>query len=710
MTNRARYLAAAAMAAAVFALYVLTLSPSAAMWDAGEYIAAVKSLGVPHQPGNPLFILIGHVAGLLPLSPSYAVRINLLAAFASAVTAGLWFLCAERVLRDSIEQGALRLAASAVAALLGATAFTVWNQSVVMEKVYPLALVALALTSWLLFVWLDRKDGRASDRLLVLIAYVVGLGYAIHPAGLLTAPAVAAAVATKRPRTLLRWKLIAVLAVAFVGGASPFAVLPIRAAYQPFINESAVSACEQGKLEARCTFNSETARRLVGTIQREQYGGNVIAVRRAPFSAQVQMFWLYFKWQWLRDPGFRSPLLQSFIAATMLVLGIFGLTSLRRRSSAESSIRTPNAPHFWYFAALTATFTVVLIYYLNFRFGWSQSPGVLDEMGNAVAREPRDRDYFYMWTFSLWGLLAGLGLAHLGLGSVGSVGSGVWGVKAKTPSRSGPKPHTLNLRPAVLALALLPLVANWSAASRRGQRFTSEWAADMLNSVEQNAVLITNGDNDSFPLWYAQEVEGVRRDVTVALTPYLGMEWYARQLNQRAHLWNLSNEELDTIPAYREFTEPMQFTHGNIQTAIPPGFLTRDQLLVLRAIKDSFPSRPIYFSFGPYMHPMGLDPYIKRVGLVQKLMPAPVREDRDTIRTQSGAYVDLPGTLALWKRYGAPRQLLREGKWVDRASSDVPLYYALIAQDLAIGLDARGDRAQADAVIELARKVVAVVQ
>src|SRR5438046_2039740 len=155
MPNRDRYVAAGGVTAAILVLYLLTLSPSAAMWDAGEYIAAVKSLGIPHQPGNPLFILIGHVAGLLPLSPSYAVRINLLAAVSSAVTAGLWFLCAERMLRATIERQALRIAAAAAASVLGATAFTVWNQSIVMEKVYPLALAALALTSWLILVWLD---------------------------------------------------------------------------------------------------------------------------------------------------------------------------------------------------------------------------------------------------------------------------------------------------------------------------------------------------------------------------------------------------------------------------------------------------------------------------------------------------------------------------------------------------------------------------
>ena len=144
MPRRDSYLAGAVVTAAVFLLYLLTLSPSAAMWDAGEYIAAVKSLGVPHQPGNPLFVLIGHVAGMVPLSSNYAVRINILAALGSAIAGGLWFLCAERVLRERIASNRTRLAAAAVAALLGATAFTVWNQSVVMEKVYPVSLAGLA--------------------------------------------------------------------------------------------------------------------------------------------------------------------------------------------------------------------------------------------------------------------------------------------------------------------------------------------------------------------------------------------------------------------------------------------------------------------------------------------------------------------------------------------------------------------------------------
>ena len=158
-----------------------------------------------------------------------------------------------------------------------------------------------------------------------------------------------------------------------------------------------------------------------------------------------------------------------------------------------------------------------------------------------------------------------------------------------------------------------------------------------------------------------------------------------------------------------ETPHPVRFTHGEIDATIPAGFLTRDQLLVLRAIKDSFPNRGIYFSFGPYAQQLGLGAYVKRVGLVQKLMPQPVREGPDTVRLENG-FVDIPRSLALWRSYEGAKQVVREGKWVDQASRDVPLYYALVGADLAVGLESRGRRAEADEVISLARRVVDAVR
>ncbi|HWC72675.1 MAG TPA: DUF2723 domain-containing protein, partial [Gemmatimonadales bacterium] len=108
------YVIAACISVAALILYVLTLAPTTSFWDASEYIAATHALGIPHPPGNPFFIIVAHVWGLLPLGADYARRINLLAAVTSAASAGLWFLICERGLRETaIPQLWRRVAAAA---------------------------------------------------------------------------------------------------------------------------------------------------------------------------------------------------------------------------------------------------------------------------------------------------------------------------------------------------------------------------------------------------------------------------------------------------------------------------------------------------------------------------------------------------------------------------------------------------------------------
>src|SRR5215212_1654171 len=109
------YRAAAIAAVMVFALYLITLAPSVAMWDTGEYMAAVKVLGLPHPPGNPFFMLLGHAFASLPLPVGYAARINIMAALASACSAGLWFLVTERVVSRWIVERWQRLLVASLA-------------------------------------------------------------------------------------------------------------------------------------------------------------------------------------------------------------------------------------------------------------------------------------------------------------------------------------------------------------------------------------------------------------------------------------------------------------------------------------------------------------------------------------------------------------------------------------------------------------------
>jgi len=715
--ERPSYTAAATASALVFTLYLLTLSPTVAMWDTGEYMAAVKVLGIPHPPGNPFFMLLAHAFASLPIPVSYAAKINILAALASACSAGLWFLITERIVARWIDDRLQRRIVAGIATLLGATAFTVWNQSVVNEKVYTVSLLFLTITTWLILQWIENPNSKRADRLLILAAFLIGLGYANHPAGFLALPGAGIAVVMTRWRTLLRWKLMLASLGALTLGLTPFAYEPIRAAYFPAINEGAPTACNT-KLEADCTFTRVTTHRWADVINRAQYPPKI--GRQAPFTAQVGMWWLYFKWQWLRDSDDAAPGLQFILAFVLLALGLLGGYVHWQRDRKT----------FWYFGPLMFTITLALIYYLNFKYGWSQS----QELGDSVDREVRDRDYFYIWSFSAWGVWAAIGLAFLWqqlalvLGGEGDSEVENKGNRQRESAPSGwPTRRGLTLAAPILLIALIPLVGNWKFASRANDTFTQQWARDYLNSVEPYAVVVTNGDNDTFPLWYAQEVEGVRRDVTVAVSTYLGSDWYARQMIRRpVETYDAANgpalyrnkewkkpsgpplkmtyAEADSIPDYIEVTQPAVFRKGDLTLHIPPSYLMRYQLVLLRLIRDSFPERPIYVSAGGGQG-LGMEPYLLTQGFVQKLVDHPLTDTPATPKI-AGLFVDVARTKALWDTvYRAPDSLKKEGDWVDRASANIPNTYVWSGSVLAEALSRQGDVAAAMAITDKVRLI-----
>src|SRR3954468_11677614 len=283
---RPSYKSAATAALAVFLLYLVTLAPSTAMWDTSEYIAAAYTLGLPHPPGNPFFVLLGRFFAVLPIAPNVAMRVNILAALSSAGAAGMWFLITERVLVGWLPERWQRIAGGSLAALIGATAFTVWAQSVVNEKVYTVSLFGLALVSWLTVRWCDDPDGRKADRLLVLIAYLSGLGYANHMAGFLALPAVGGGFLIRRPAPLFRPQLLLAIAGALLLGMTPFLTQPIRAAYFPPINEGETTGCVT-KIAVDCTFSKTTYDRFMYNFNRKQFDKPALTERQVPFSAQI---------------------------------------------------------------------------------------------------------------------------------------------------------------------------------------------------------------------------------------------------------------------------------------------------------------------------------------------------------------------------------------------------------------------------------------
>ncbi|MDB4880229.1 MAG: hypothetical protein JWL60_1675 [Gemmatimonadetes bacterium] len=689
------YGAAAVVGAVVLLLYAATLAPTTALWDASEYITAAYTLGIPHPPGNPLFILLGRVASLVPVG-GVAVRINMLAAVCSAFSCAVWFLVAERVLSSWFPLRWTRLLGAGVAALLSATAFTVWNQSVVNEKVYTVSLAFFAVVSWLTVLWCDDPDGRRADRLLVLVAYLIGLGYTNHPAGFLVGPAVGVAVLARRPSTLLRWRLLLAAALALMFGLTPFAVLPIRAAHHPAMNQGETTGCT-GTIGLACTFSGTTADRLAAHVNREQYGKPDLAQRQAPFTAQVGMWWLYFKWQWLRDSHGTQPGTQAALAVLFLALGIAGGVVHWRHDRAS----------FWFFGPLVVTVTIVLVYYMNFKYGASQAPEL-----TGVEREVRDRDYFYLWSYSAWSVWAALGLAAC------------WRAIADRVRIGGAR-RWVTAAP-VLLLGLVPLLGNWRDASRAGETAPREWARDLLNSVEPYGILVTLGDNDTFPLWYAQQVEGVRPDVTVAVTSLLNTDWYIRSLMRqpivrydaargpavyrgrewpmpRTPILSMSVDQVDAIPEYVEVRTPQLFQAGQIRAIVDPaklefGVPVRSDILVLQMLKDNLGVRPLYLArtSGGYVSALGLEAYALSQGLATKIMPAPIAPSPGIVPVRGLGHLDVARTRALYDGFGAPRAIIARGDWVDRPSVGIALTYISIALLMGDVLDQAGATAEAE--------------
>ncbi|GAB3533506.1 DUF2723 domain-containing protein [Pontibacter brevis] len=145
--------------------------------------------------------------------------------------------------------------------------------------------------------------------------------------------------------------------------------------------------------------------------------------------------------------------------------------------------------------------------------------------------EPRERDYTFagsFYAFSIWIGLGVMGLADL-------LGKGL----KNTQTRAAVATLIGLFVPGIMA------AEGWDDHDRSGRYHSVDSAKNLLDSCAPNAILFTNGDNDTFPLWYAQEVEGYRTDVRVAVLSYLNTDWYIDQMKRRSYLsepWPLSLE------------------------------------------------------------------------------------------------------------------------------------------------------------------------
>ncbi len=514
---------AALAALTLAALYTVTLAPDVTFWDAGELIAAVDSRGIPHAPGTPLFVLLARVWSDALWFLSRAAATNLFSAACTALAGGITALMIARATGGR--------AHALAAALCAGVASTVWLNATETE-VYAASL----LLSWLALYTAERAGRSGESRWLVLTAYLLSLAVPLHLSALAAAPA-AALLCTHGSRGK-RWGdgafVVGIcMLAAGVGTASPLlaalAIIPlasglllqpvkrralsvtmtvialvafsgvlfllIRAQHDPVINSGNPSS-----------WNS-----LWAVIGREQYGSNFMWPRRAPLWLQLGNLFQYFDWQFGLGlaPGAAPSMARSATSVLYVVLGVSGCLAHKRADA-----RTWRA-----FLVLWLCGGFGLVAYMNFKAGVSLGYGFVPDN----AHEARERDYFFALAMWVWGAWSGYGAVALA-------------------ARLSAK-----LVPIGVLVAALPIVLNWRVADRRngGEAELPRTVADaLLWSAPPNAVLLTAGDNDSFPLWYLQAVHGARPDVIVVVTPLLGADWYREQLARRWGRGALANKEV----------------------------------------------------------------------------------------------------------------------------------------------------------------------
>jgi len=522
---RAALLAAASLAA----VYVATLAPGVTFWDAGEFIAAAHSLGIPHPPGTPLFVvLLGAWAKLLAFLP-FAAATNLFSSACSAAAVGLTTLWIARATREPLAGLAAGIAAGVMS--------TVW-QNATETEVYAASL----LLSVAAIVAADRAGRTGDARYTLLTAYLLALAVPVHLSALVAAP-VAVLLAASRPaggfdgRTALVLSGVSVatagvgrMSVSVISGGLMLILLAVVPRREAFENGDArrarvavaiaavivgcIALSAVGFLIVRSRFdpainqdNPRTWGQLAYTVARRQYDVAGLWPRRAPIWLQLANWFEYADWQWaLRlAPGVVPNVWRVLATSLFAGLGFAGAVWHRRRDA-----RTWRAV-----LLLFVCGSLGVIAYLNLRagrtFGWSFVP-------DDAAHEARDRDYFFTLGFWAWGIWAGMGAVALARRFARAwVGVGV---------------------------AALPILLNWSVVDRRQEpdaTLPRETARQLLEPLPRRAVLFVEGDNDTYPLWYAQQVEGERRDVTVVTLPLLGAQWYLDELRRRYSLGTGAN-------------------------------------------------------------------------------------------------------------------------------------------------------------------------
>jgi hypothetical protein len=242
----------------------------------------------------------------------------------------------------------VRRIGAGAAVLVSGTAFTVWNQSNVNEKVYTVTLFTIALMSWIAFLWRDHVEEHRGqrpsrrwhdDNAILLVIFVLALSVGNHLMAFLAAPALLVFLVLVKPRVLGNWRLYPLAAAFAVLGLSVQLALPIRANLDPVINEAAptcqhapsafMAVVTLGRVDGDCPM-------LGASLRREQYAKPPLDERMAPIGPQMANFFQYFDWQWSRSLEGRQGYFAALRLPFTLLFLLLGASGRSRTTSGTA--------------------------------------------------------------------------------------------------------------------------------------------------------------------------------------------------------------------------------------------------------------------------------------------------------------------------------------------------------------------------------------
>ncbi len=740
--NRIQYLVAGVVTLFTLAVYVLTAAPTLSYWDCGEFIACSNILGIPHPPGTPLFVLIGRIFSILPLSSDLAVRINYISAFSSALAAGIALLVLVRLIRGALSvndqpmepwQTVVAICGGISGSLFLAFSETHWNNAVEAE-VYGASMFLILFLTWLTLRWIDSRHKPRGNRYLIAIGYLALLSLGIHMTVFLAMPvvfllivmvdeglrrdwrfwvtglvmfmvavdltwflvaasawAVITVLMALSPRARAGWSLVAAIMVAGWLGYTSQLFIPIRSHQNPHIDEN----------------NPETFDSFRSFLERKQYGQTGMVerafTRRGTWTNQLgdhahMGFYRSFRKQYGFDGWPMVP---------VMLVGYWGVWWLIRR----------RPPWGMYVLLLFLTGSVGLVWYMNFADGTQYY-----RLAPDAYMEVRDRDYFFTPAFIVFGMMMGLGLAGLA-----ELAMKQW------------KRQAIPIAIGIVA-ALLPLHtlrANWRGADRSGNYTPYDYAYDLLQSCGPNAILFTGGDNDTFPLWCIQDVYGVRRDVSIVNLSLAQTDWYIYQMKHSwglpvtftddQILWAVLDRSLgpDMFRPKEPYRDPVTgsrhylFTTRDGEDVVSPA-----QLIVEHIIINNKWERPVYFSGSPAdKSRLGLERHCRMIGNAFEVIREDANYEFDYDRTAAlmdsvfqyrsynspkvglddnaiGLAMAFPEKmLGLADHYRRQNDTLKWEHWNRKAVETFPFYWRCYDQ-MAEMMKARGDSAGARDLID----------